>query len=58
VLHPAPTTQVDETASELELVVKTGANEKDDEIALNFDRHPPTSHIIHVIAASSSTFGR
>jgi hypothetical protein len=32
VLHPAPTTQVDQAASELELVVETGADQEDDEV--------------------------
>src|SRR3954452_11754832 len=47
VLHPAATTQVDESASELQLVVEPGADQKDDEVALNLGNHPPASHIAH-----------
>src|SRR6185312_12027331 len=47
VLHPALAAQVHEAARELELVVETSADEKDDEVPLDLDRHAPTGHFAH-----------
>jgi len=44
VLHPASAAQIQQPAGELQLVVEPRADEKDNEIAVDLGRHPPTSY--------------